>query len=248
MKKNNHRFNFPLLLMRIILCCSCFILVNCERKIDFERNINFEKEWNKTNGLWNTKNATTFGNKFEINFKNDKIYLLQIRSPEKVLQLKLNNTIVYGNKYDDDKINYNITEQLKKQNTIELTKKSTSNFEAKIHCVNKLFIPNIEVKLTATENAKPSALVKVKIKNTFSTEKQGTLQYIIYSAKNKKIATKETPVFISGNAENLYQQKVNLDADNLNELKVVCQLFVDGKLLDRNKEVISKKRDCIEQN
>lgn len=231
MKKNKPRINMPLGFASIILCCSFLILTNCIGKTDFERNIDFDDGWHQISNAYQTKKKTLFQKEFELNVQNDKVYLLQVSSPENILKLQVNNTVVTGIRDKNNVIDYNITDQLKEQNTIELTKLSTSYFEAKIHCINKLFIPAINLKF----NGK-NATVYIKVKNSFSTEKQGTLEYALYSGEDEKLEIKETPVFISGNAENIYHQqfKINLQDTNTEGLHVVCKLYSNGKLFDKN--------------
>lgn len=237
MTKNLHRMNLPLVFTRIILCCSCFLLINCSNETSFERNIDLITEWQQNNDICDNKNTTKFTSEFNLNIEKDKVYLLELVPPKNVHEVVVNKNIILGNFENNKKISFNISKQLKAKNTIEIKGKNASHFEAKIHCVNKLFIPDVYL-----ETIGRMALAEVKVKNAFNTEKQGILKYTLYSEKNKKLQTKETPIFIAGNAENSYRQELNIDArhTDLKGLKVVCSLYSGGKLFDKNEDVLLK--------
>jgi hypothetical protein len=228
-KKFKHRFNLPLLFTTIILCCSSFLLINCNSENDFERNINLEVDWQKTYTEKTENNTSTLKKEFELDYKKEKLYLLQLAGAENVLQVKVNNMVIDGTNTSCNTKRYNITNQLQKKNTIEVTVQNTTNFRANLHCVNKLFINDIDSELKLRKKAQ----LEIRIKNVFSTEKQAVLKYTLY-AKNTALESWETPVFIRGNAENIYRQELNFESKKTSkeELKMVCELYCDGNLFD----------------
>lgn len=235
MRTKQHRMNLPLVFGQIILCCSAIILLNCIGKINFERNINVNGDWNKINDsiLW--QENTTFKTNLELNYQPDKVYLMQVSIPEEVLQLKVNNKVVLENNRNKTTISYNITNQIEGHNQIEITTRNATNVEAQIHCLNKLYISDVEM----DRNTK-SAFLEIEIKNAHNTEKQGTLVCILYTAEMEELEKTETLVFIAGNAENFYRKEFDFDGRrrNIEGLKVVCKLYCEGILVDCSNNTI----------
>lgn len=234
MKRNCQIISFPYLLRSLILSCSCFlVLISCS-KTELERNMQFNDQWCMVSS--ENHKSRTYTNQFEADLQGDRLYLLEVLSKNKLQHVYINNTFITGSSTKNNKINFNITDYLKSTNTIEITFDQVSEFNAEIHQVNKLFIPQIHLN-------KPNAgvtLVEVQVKNAFNTEKQGVLKYILYS-NDKKLFEKETPVFISGNTENLYRQHLpfSKNTNDTKGLKVVCRLYSEGKLLDKNTDDLS---------
>ena len=105
-----------------------------------------------------------------------------------------------------------------------------------LHCATKFFIPETDFELDEKKSNSTDFALSVKIKNAADTEKQGILEYKVIANDNLLVHVQETPVFISGNTENLYQHEIVLPASEteLQNIRVDCSLFEKGKLMDQN--------------
>jgi len=226
--------NLPLIIARIFLCCSAFLLINCNAENGFERDISFNSGWERNSSL--SGSATTFSKDFKMDVQQDKLYLLQISSPQNIARMQLNKTSISSSP-DSNKFEYNLTNLLQEQNTLVFTIYNTigvSDLNATLQKVNRLFISQINIEIDKDKSTEIEPQVEVKIRNAHSVEKQGSLKYSVYSSKQELLKIYETPVFISGNAENIYLLKIDLSEIKREEnIRVECELFANGKLVDK---------------
>lgn len=168
--------------------------------------------------------------------QQDKLYLLQISSPQNIARMQLNKTSISSSP-DSNKFEYNLTNLLQEQNTLVFTIYNTigvSDLNATLQKVNRLFISQINIEIDKDKSTEIEPQVEVKIRNAHSVEKQGSLKYSVYSSKQELLKIYETPVFISGNAENIYLLKIDLSEIKREEnIRVECELFANGKLVDK---------------
>lgn len=228
MMKGRTTFNFSFLLHRL-LCLSLVLMLACNQQGNFQREIAFSNDWMmETN---HDSREVLYFKSFPLDLQNEQLCFLHLSSNQSILQLSINQNVINGESSSDKTLIYNISDHLKAQNTIEVKSRKGANLNASLHCVNKLFIPDLTVKINNSNQAQ----IQVSVKNAFNNEKQGVLKYTMYCDK-KKVLKKETPLIISGNAENTYRQEIPLDnGENLaSKIKVVCSLYSDGKLFDQN--------------
>jgi hypothetical protein len=210
---------------KLLLFSCCLLLINCNNSNKFERHISFGEGWEEIE-------ASTYKKMFEVKIKKDKLYILQFDSVEGIDEFRINDRILTGNLVEDNKVIYYLSNHLKDKNTIELRGKKRNATSAKLHRVNKLHIAEINLEL----QNKKKIVLEVKVKNSFDSEKQGTLVYHFYTDEGKKPKIKETPLFLDGNTESFYQQEFMVNANNLSSdnIKVECQLFFNNQLFDKD--------------
>lgn len=229
MKKNQHKTLLSLALSMVLLCAVLIFFFSCNKSDNFEREIACISDWHYSAPSKTDNKTVNFISNFSIHPEPDQLYFLQLSPANGLIQSRFNHSLISGTYGKNNEIQFNITEYIKQKNSIELTYNTKQQLNAKIQHVNKLFISHI----TVSKNGE-NAQVRVKVKNAFNTEQQAMLKYTLYQG-SKKSSTKETPVFISGNSENLYSQefKINSPEQYAGQLKVVCRLYSNGKIFDQ---------------
>lgn len=216
------------------LFATIVVFYACINNTGFNRNISFNSNWNNVNEQQNPGNGSVLSKSFDMKLRKDKVYLLQFSPDEEIIKLLLNNQFIQGYKTGRKTTNYNITGQLRPQNSVVVYFGKNSHNHSipnvRLHEVNKIFINNIQFNSDSNNFLK----VEVRIKNTFNTEKQGILRYSVFAGKNQIVKNKETPVFVDGNTENQVSVPVSIynSEIDLQNAKVICELTVDGKIMD----------------
>lgn len=243
----NIRLSF---LLKLLLLVSVGFFMNCcNHSAKKERYISFDEGWRIEPKEQSNSNIIIAHKQFDLPFQKENAFVLQFSPEDSIVVLRVNNHLVQKVNYSAYYQNYNITSELyqnDEHNMIDLevvrTRKiapasldtlAKLGMRARLLCVNKFFIPDVEVSLHDVDDLCTKVIVKVKIKNFENIEQQGVLKCTIYSL-GKVLQSKDTPVFLSGNAENTYNQPFLLTNQNSKNQNIVvkCGLYSKDVLLD----------------
>lgn len=238
--------------VRFYLICMAMIFMGCQQSNNVGRDIIFNNNWTTVESQNQTNNKIVIRKEFNIDKSDEKLYFIELSSNANI-KLQLNNNSIPGIKTNKHLL-YNISEDLRKHNIIEIqsfgnihVKNGKPDLEIRMLCVNKLFIPEINAGISNAVTQSKTLQVEVRIKNAFETEKQGVLVYHLYTDEKYEQLVRETPVFISGNAENIYRQELNLGNEVFEgqEIKIECQLYSNDILFDSNHKVLAINNESL---
>ncbi|MCG8579142.1 MAG: hypothetical protein MI866_04465 [Bacteroidales bacterium] len=227
----------------LLLLKAMLLVVACNNGDSFDREIAFANGWEVISAS-PSSNTVLLSKKFDLQFDNDKIYLLQIDKSNRVSSLNLNNHKVIMGLYPDGTQYFNMTPFLNDggiSNELQMSLYSGwSNNEAiseltdgiDLVCVNKLYMPGMMYK---SKSLLTNKRIDIIVRNSFDTERQAVLKYSYFN-RNKTIEIFTTPVFISANSENLYQHTIEEEIADLTAIE--CELYTQGVLMDRHKVII----------
>lgn len=214
------------------------VSVSCSEPENFRPTIALDKGW-KTNTVGSVSGSqVTIEKEFNLSALPDKLYFLYLHSTDDNLRLQVNNYDVPGVFSGNRSAVFNITSQLKPTNKLVLETRCENTelliASASLHCVNKLFIPDIRMEYGGTRIDTTPVFLNVRVRNAFDSEQQGILRYSVYAGKNRIVKEKEIPVFVSGNSENTYRQRISFDEASRfsDDLQVKCELLANKKQMD----------------
>jgi len=213
---------------------------------DFTRNILLNEEWRmKECGDEVGTGMKCYTMDFNAKLDSEKVYLLEVTERRNIRRLTINNRetqLLYSG--SENKF-YSVGAQMNQDgnNVVELQviertdKVGQQNTmpDLRMHCLNKLFIAGIE---TVKEGGVVCG-IDILVKNSFRQEKQAQMKYVCF-AGNEEVASSGWPIFLNGNSENLYRNRIRInEADKRdNELIVRCSLYLNDQLIDENTMIL----------